>query len=149
MKINRNDNQTEVFEIIKTAYKTELNSELKRYENEVYFTALDENNIICGVSRFCKLSQVELLREGFEIFNLKQELANNKDIYYLSGIWVKQTHRKQGVGKKLLKSRLQMLKNSVIITDVRKSSDLLNIYTTEYGFKIIEEETEYIILKKF
>ena len=150
MKIEKYLKKDIAYKIIKKAYELEFGADLKKYETEMYFVAYDSENLICGVSRFAILTGNELLREGFKIFDLKDEELDDKEIYYLSGIWVEKEQRNQGIGKKLLEKRMNYINQSdIVITDVRKTSSLIDIYKDKYGFKEIAQEEKYIILKKF
>jgi len=145
MKIINYENKDYIFKIL----KSQLSADLRRYKNEVYYVAT-QNSIICGISRYSILTEEDLARPDFDIFDIdKNVVTKNNPVNYLSGVWVNERYRGKGVGTSLLDSRMEHIKNNgIIITDVRLTSSLADIYKDKYHMQELQKTDSYYILKK-
>jgi len=121
-----------------------LGEHITKYENEKYFVIL-KDNILFGISRIVELSEKELNEGKWKEFNLH----NRKKVFFLSGIWIDESIRNQGYAKRLIGERMSLINfKDTVISDVRKSSNLLTYYQEELNMKIIEENKSYCYLKR-
>jgi hypothetical protein len=58
MKIINYENKDYIFKIL----KSQLNSDLRRYKNEIYYVAT-KNSVICGISRYSILTEEDLAKK--------------------------------------------------------------------------------------
>lgn len=130
--------------IYRTKLSIKLNLELSHYSNEdeTYFIArFNNSDQIVGISRIVFNFQKYVDKQN-KFF--KQNIDPKNNNVFLTGIWVEDEFRNQGIGKSLLNKRLSLLvKGDFIFTDMRKDSYLKKYYL-EIGMSILGEDNKHI-----
>lgn len=143
MTIIKHDNNEYLFKIL----RSKLGINLKEYKDDSYFV-LTSDHLIYGICRITKLTNSESQdnNQFIKPFNLKKSHIN-KDIYYLSGIWVNEDIRNQGYGTKLINKRLEITKkDDIIITDIQNKSSLKNKYKA-LDMELIKDDEDKLFFK--
>lgn len=113
--------------------KQKLGDHIRFYSDESYICCFDQENFI-GISRYVRDIQND--NEAKQKF-----LLDEKPTAYLCGVFVDESYRGEGIGKRLLELRIKQLGEYTLITDVRHSSSLFDLYEQHYHFKPLKTES--------
>jgi len=120
---------------------------LKEFTNEDYYLMI-EDGVIHSISRVIKLTDEEIKNEFFKKFKIN--LPNSKEIYFFDGLWVSYKHRKLGLAKSLIAERATKITyDDMIISIVKKPSNLVPFYLEKYNMKIVFEDENNFYIKNY